>query len=144
MFTGIKLWQLIVIGAVVLGGAAYGVYAFFIEDDDETLSEDQQVVPVQLGDLINRVTTNGSLLYPNREVLTFGSSGTVAEVLVGEGEEVVEGQPLVALDAAAVGALEEAVAQARVSLADAEIALAAASAGYTPLELAQTEADVNG
>ena len=105
MFTAIKLWQLVAIGAVVLGGGAYGVYALVIQDDDDALSEDQQVIPVQLGDLINRVSTNGSLLYPNREVLSFGSQGTIAEVLVGEGEEVEEGQPLVILDAATVGAL---------------------------------------
>ncbi len=142
MFKAIKVWQLIVVGAVVLGGAAYGVYAFVISDGDEALSADRQVIPVQLGDLVNRVSTNGSLLYPNREVLTFGSQGTVGEVLVDEGDLVVEDQPLVTLDAAAVGALEEAVGEARIALADAENALAAAAAGYTPLELAKAEASL--
>ena len=141
MFTASRLWQLVV-GAIVLGGAAYGAYVLIIQDDDEALSEDQQVVPVQLGDLINRVSTNGSLLYPIREVLTFGSPGTIAEVLVDEGDAVEEGAPLVILDAAAIAALEEAVAQARGGLADAVNALAAASAGYTPLDLAQAEAGV--
>ena len=142
MFTAIKLWQLVAIGAVVLGGGAYGVYALVIQDDDDALSEDQQVIPVQLGDLINRVSTNGSLLYPNREVLSFGSQGTIAEVLVGEGEEVEEGQPLVILDAATVGALALAVDEARIALADAQDALASAAVGYTSLDLAQSEASV--
>ncbi len=142
MFKAIKLWQLVVVGAVVLGGAAYGVYALVISDGDEALSADRQVIPGQLGDLVNRVSTNGSLLYPNREVLTFGSQGTVGEVLVDEGDLVVEDQPLVTLDAAAVGTLEEAVGEARIALADAENALAAATAGYTPLELAKAEASL--
>ena len=142
MFTAVKLWQLIAIGAVVFGGGAYGVYAFVIQDGGDALGEDRQVIPVQLGDLINRVSTNGSLLYPNREVLSFGSQGTIAEVLVGEGEAVEEGQPLVILDAATVSALALAVDEARIALADAQGALASAAAGYTPLELAQAEASV--
>ncbi len=142
MFTAVKLWQLVAIGAIVLGGGAYGVYAFVIQDGGDALSEDQQVIPVQLGDLINRVSTNGSLLFPNREVLSFGSQGTIAEVLVGEGETVDEGQPLVVLDAATVGALALAVDEARVALAKAQGALASAAVGYTPLKLAQAEASV--
>ncbi|MCH8847461.1 MAG: efflux RND transporter periplasmic adaptor subunit [Chloroflexi bacterium] len=142
MLKAIKVWQLIVVGAIVLGGAAYGVYSLVIADGDDALSADQQVIPVQLGDLINRVSTNGSLFYPTREVLTFGSQGTVAEVLVKEGDAVEEGQALVTLDAAAVGALEEAVGEARIALSDAENALAAASAGYTPLELAKAQASL--
>ena len=142
MFKAIRVWQLIVVGAIVLGGAAYGVYALVISDGGDALSEGQQVIPVQLGDLINRVSTNGSLLYPTREVLTFGSQGTIAEVLVNEGDAVEEGQPLVTLDAATVVALEQAVAQARIALADAEDAFAAAPDGYTPLQLAQAEAEV--
>ncbi|MCI0821311.1 MAG: efflux RND transporter periplasmic adaptor subunit, partial [Chloroflexi bacterium] len=126
----------------VLGGAAYGVYSLVIADGDDALSADQQVIPVQLGDLINRVSTNGSLFYPTREVLTFGSQGIVAEVLVNEGDAVEEGQPLVTLDAATVVALEQAVAQARIALVDAEEAFAAAPEGYTLLQLAQAEAKV--
>ncbi|MCH7481652.1 MAG: HlyD family efflux transporter periplasmic adaptor subunit [Chloroflexi bacterium] len=142
MLKTIKLWQLVAIGAIVLGGAGYGVYASVIQDDGDALSEDQQVIPVQLGDLINLVSTNGSLFYPNRVVLSFGSQGTIAEVLVGEGEAVEEGQALVTLDAATVGALGLAVDEARIALAAAEGALAAASAGYTALERAMAEASV--
>ena len=92
MLKAIKVWQLIVVGAVVLGGAAYGVYSLVIADGDDALSADQQVIPVQLGDLINRVSTNGRLFYPTREVPTFASQGTVAEVLVSEGDAGAEGR----------------------------------------------------
>ena len=142
MLKAIKSWQAVLAAVVVLGGVGYGAYVLFFRADEEVLADDQQVIPVQLGDLINLVSTNGSLFYPNRETLAFGSQGTVAEVLVEEGETVEEGQPLATLDAATVAGLERAVAQARLDLRNAEGALAAAGAGYTALQLAQAEASV--
>ena len=45
------------------------------------LEQNQQLIPVKYGDLINEITTNGSLAFPNRETLSFGSPGTVVEIL---------------------------------------------------------------
>ena len=67
---------------------------------------------MQLGDLVNQVSTNGSIVFPNREILTFGTQGAVGGVLVEEGQQVEEGQILADLDRSTVASLEKAVAQA--------------------------------
>jgi HlyD family secretion protein len=143
-FKALKVWQVGVLAAVLVGtaGATYGVYALTTRTDGVELSEEQQLIPVQYGDLVNQVSTNGSLLFPDREMLTFGSQGTVSELLVAEGDQVAEGQPLARLDPATVASLERTVAQSRVALRNAKEALADATAPPSPLDMAQAEADV--
>ena len=140
----IKLWQATVLVTVLIGGAAaaYAVYAVVDSSDDVALAEDEQVIPVQYGDLVNQVSVSGSLKYPERETLTFGSQGTVSELLVEEGQSVTEGQPLAVLDSATTASLENAVAKARVSLQDAQDALDKAKNPHTTLDLAQAKAAV--
>ncbi|MCH7997106.1 MAG: biotin/lipoyl-binding protein, partial [Chloroflexi bacterium] len=142
VFKSLALWQLGVLAVVLIGaaGGTYGVYVLASDSGQADLGEDQQFITVQFGDLVNQVSTNGSLIFPERETLTFGSQGTVIEVLVAEGEQVEEGQFLARLDEASVASLEKAVAQARVNLQNAEDALAKAEDPHTPLDLAQAEA----
>ena len=140
----LKVWQVGVLAAVLVGtaGATYGVYAVATGTEGTDLDEGQQLIPVQYGDLVNQVSTNGSLLFPNRESLTFGSQGTVSELLAAEGEQVVTGQPLARLDPATMASLKKAVAQERVALRNAEEALMEAREPHSPLDMAQAEADV--
>ena len=44
---------------------------------DVGLSEDEQLYTVQYDDLINQVSTNGSVVFPNKEQLSFDYPGTV-------------------------------------------------------------------
>ena len=106
----LKLWQIAVLAAVLFGGigGAYGGYALIGDSDGTSLAENQQLIPVQRDNLVNQVSVSGSLVYPNRETLSFGSQGTAEEVLVEEGQRVVEGQPLARLDSATVASLETA------------------------------------
>ena len=60
---------------------------------DSGLGQDQQLYEVMVGDLVKEVAGSGSLIYPNRDSLTFGIQGTVGEVLVGEGDSIVAGPP---------------------------------------------------
>ena len=140
----IRAWQIGVLVAVLAGGigATYGVYSIVSSSGQVVLDEAQQMVPVTLGDLVNDVSINGSLVFPNRETLTFGIQGTVGEVLVEEGQRVDAGDPLATLDVETVANLERTVAQAEVSLRDAEGALAGSKSPYTYLDMAQGEADV--
>ena len=140
----LKLWQIGVLLAVLLGaaGGTYGIYAWLSGSGKVGLAEDQQLVPVQYGDLVNEVSTNGSLMFPNRETLAFGTQGTVGEVLVEEGQQVQEGEALASLDAATVTSLGKAVAQARINLQNAEDALTEAQNPHTDLAIAQAEAAV--
>ena len=144
VMTTLKLWQLGVLTVVLLGtaGAVAGVFIFVVGSDDNGISDDQQLIPVQLGDLINQVSTSGSLVFPGKEAVTFGTRGTVGEVNVEVGDEVEAGQLLATLDEATVVSLEQAVAQAQISLKAAEDDLEAAMNPYTPLDVALTEAQV--
>ncbi|MCH7472008.1 hypothetical protein IIA79_03545 [bacterium] len=69
-------------------GISYGVYSRATDGDKDVLEEGQQAIVVRTGDLVNEVSTNGSLIYPNRETLRFGIQGTIGEVLVEEGQAV--------------------------------------------------------
>ena len=143
-FKTLKPWQISVLAAILVGaaGATYGVYALVSDSGQAGLSDDQQLIPAQVGNLVNQISTNGSLVYPVRETLTFGTQGTVEEVLVEEGQVVEEGQALARLDATTVASLERAAARARVDLRSAEEALAEAKDPHTSLDLAQAEAEV--
>ncbi len=121
----LRPWQIVTLVIVLFGaaGATYGVYTRLGGPDQAGLADDQQLIPVRYGDLVNQVSTNGNLTFPNRETLTFGSQGTIAEVLVEEGQRVVAGQALAALDGTTLASLNQSVAQARVDLQTAEDAL---------------------
>ena len=108
-----------------------------------------KLVPVQRGDLTVEVTSTGNLVYSHEEELTFGVGGTIGEVLVEEDAIVEEGQVLARLDAASTLTLEQAVAQARITLTNAEDSLeearhpsgvAAAAANVAQAELAVVNA----
>ena len=144
VFKTLKLWQIGMLVVVLVGaaGATYGVYALVSGSGLASLGEDQQLIPVQYGDLVNQVSTNGSLIFPNREALAFASQGTVGEVLVEEGQQVEEGQELAKLDETTVASLEKAIAEARVNLQNAEDALAKAKDPHTAVDLAQAESNV--
>ena len=111
-----------VVLAVVLFAAAAATYGGYIRANSEApvaLEENQQLIPVRLGDLVNEVTTSGTIAFPNRQMLIFGSPGIVAELLVEEGEAVSQGQALATLDATAVTSLVRALAQAKVDHSNA-------------------------
>ena len=113
--------QIVALAVVLFGAAAatYGGYLRANSAEPVALEEDQQLIPVRLGDLVNEVTTSGTIAFPNRQMLIFGSPGIVAELLVEEGEAVSQGQALATLDATAVTSLVRALAQAKVDHADA-------------------------
>ena len=140
----VKLWQVAVLAALLVGaaGGTYGGYVLVTRSGGDGLGENQQLIPVQRGNLVNEVSTNGSLVFPNRELLTFGTQGTLGEVMVEEGDRVGTGQELAKLDAATVASLEKAAAQARVDLQRAEDALENARNPHTPLDIAQAESKV--
>ncbi|MSQ40059.1 MAG: efflux RND transporter periplasmic adaptor subunit [Dehalococcoidia bacterium] len=141
----IRLWQIGVLVTVLAGaaGAIYGGYALVGGSGSTGASANQQLIPVVFGNVVNQVSTSGSLVFANRATLTFGTQGTVGVVLVTEGQEVKEGQPLASLDAAAVASLEKAVAQARVNLRNAEDALAKTKVPYTPDDVAKAQSQVD-
>ncbi|MBI4338122.1 MAG: HlyD family efflux transporter periplasmic adaptor subunit [Chloroflexi bacterium] len=79
-----------------------------------------QVVAVTRGTIEVSVASSGNVSLPHQATLTFGSVGTVKEVVVQEGAAVKAGQALASLDTAS---LEKAVAQAEYNLKSAQQAL---------------------
>ena len=144
-FGSLTRWQvaLMVLVLIAAFGGTFGGYYLATRTSETELGENQLLIPVRLGDLVNEVSISGSLVYPNREALSFGAGGVVAEVLVAEGDTVQEGQPLARLDDESVAALKRAVAQARIDLRNAEDALEETKAPPTALDFAKAKAAVS-
>jgi multidrug efflux pump subunit AcrA (membrane-fusion protein) len=108
-------------------------------DGEAGLSENE-VMTIERGNLAVDITAAGNLALSHKEDLAFEISGTeqdpltVAEVLVAEGDSVIEGQVLVTVDASAledkVATREQAVTTAELNLRTAEINLEIASDSY--------------
>ena len=125
VFKHLRPWQMGILVAVLLAaaGTTYGWYNRVSGSSQPGLGKDQQLIPVQYGNLINQVSANGSLSFTNRETLTFGSPGTIKKVLVDAGQSVKKGQAIATLDSAAVASLKQAVAQAKVDLKNTQVSL---------------------
>ena len=121
----LSIWQMVVLVAVLFGSGAAVYYVYLDRTRPETteLAENQQLIPIRYGDIVNQVSTNGNLAFPEREFVHFSIKGTIGTLLVAEGDTVSAGQELARLDTATVSALEETAAQARVDLLEAEEAL---------------------
>ncbi len=98
------------------------------------LEMESQVVIVRRGNIISDIGASGNLELSRNEELAFEIDGTVAEVMVEEGEFVKEGQTLAMLDASEwedqLTALERQVTtknrdllQAKISVKNAELSL---------------------
>ena len=111
-------------------------------EDVAALEEGQQLVEVRLGDLVNQVTSSGSIVFPNREELSFGVAGTVGALLVAEGDQVAAGQPLARIDDETAAGVERDAAQAQVDLQDSQEAMDDAMAPPTALARVEAEAAV--
>ena len=135
----LRLWQVTVLVIVFLGsaGATYAAYYQSTNGTQAELSEDEQVLPVRMGDLVNQVSTSGVLTFPLRESLSFGTGGTAAELLVEENQRVTTGQELARLDPVTMADLEETIARTRLELSTAKESLEDLKEEVTAVELAQ-------
>jgi RND family efflux transporter MFP subunit len=138
----LAIWQILFLVVVLFGSATavYFVYADQTKAEPTELAENQQLIPIRYGDIVNQVSTNGNLAFPERDTLRFGIKGAVGEILVEEGQTVSVGQELARLDAPTIATLEEAVAQARVDLLNAEEALAELMEPATEVTMALEQA----
>ncbi|MBT3996310.1 MAG: HlyD family efflux transporter periplasmic adaptor subunit [Chloroflexi bacterium] len=136
----VKLGVFITLATVIAIGAYFGAQAFLLDDD--AVDDNRRPVAVERGTLLDDVTASGSVSFPELESLRFDISGTVAELLVEEGESVVEGQPLILLDDVTIAALESAVANAELALQDAGEDLADLLSGASSLERAVAESNL--
>jgi RND family efflux transporter MFP subunit len=116
--------------ALVLG---VGVVSLSCKNEAE--ETELQTASVQRGNLTVEISASGNLSLSVTQQLAFEMSGTVAEVLVEEGESVTEGQVLVRLDTSEwekeLVTLELSLLQAEINLDNAELALEAAEGDTT-------------
>ena len=136
-----KLWAVVVIVVAAGAGGYYGFNALTDSSAEEEAAQ-TQLVPVTRGDLVNDISVTGTLTYTSRETVTFGQQGFVSDIAVAEGDRVSAGDALAVLDAETVATLEQAIAQARINVRNAEDALDDARNPYTASQIAKAEADV--
>jgi RND family efflux transporter MFP subunit len=114
---------LIITICVVVVGIVLGIVFSRGDGREATLN----TVNVTRGDVVKTVLVDGSLVIPNKAYLSFGVTGTVAEVLVDEGNNVTKDQVLARLDAPS---LESSVEMAELQVEIAEEQVKAARAQY--------------
>ena len=95
---------LVAILVLVAAVAGYGACTLLGTSSQAALEENQRVIPVRMGVLTKEISVDGGIVFPNKETVAFASRGFVDEILVSEGEEVKEGQPLARLDAESIAA----------------------------------------
>lgn len=103
----------------------------------------EQIVVAQITDLIDSVSTSGTVIFPNRETVSFEISGDVGVVLVAEGAIVRPGQALASIDDATLASLQEDVAQAKITLQKVTEDLETALARPDEAEIAKANHEVN-
>ena len=126
IFITLKAWQVVVLLLIVCGivGAFYGAYGRSTASSiSSSLPANARLVRAQYGNLTNSVSASGSLVFGNKENLTFGSAGTVQEVNVAQDDAVKKGDVLAKLDNTSILSLQQSVTSARIALRDAQDAL---------------------
>ena len=145
----------LLLSVIILGAVLAGLFGCSAPSEEETA--ETQTATVILGDIVLDITAAGNLALSLTEDLAidlFFQEGTIAEVLVEEGDSVEEGQVLVRLDADEwddemstledlVTAKERALTQAQISLKTAEQNLKNARDNMATKELAVLNAQIS-
>jgi len=133
-----RVFVLILLVVLVAAGTGWGGYRYFQSGDSDE-SETWEVITVRRGTLEVSISATGSIEPLTQAKLGFGVGGTLAEVLVEEGERVQAGQLLARLDTTD---LEFQVAQAEASLELAKAQLAEVSSGPLAESIAASRAEL--
>lgn len=144
--------KIIIIGFILVGLIAASVSCS--SATDETGEAETRIVTVQRGNLTIDITAAGNLDLSRTEELAFEVAGTVAEVLVEEGDPVEEGQVLASLDKEEwdeeLSALEDKITdeerdllQAQINLKTAEQSLKNTQDNQATKELALLNAQIS-
>ncbi|NJN16393.1 MAG: efflux RND transporter periplasmic adaptor subunit [Oscillochloris sp.] len=132
----------IIVGIVLLAIIVVVAGSFFFAPQGPeagTLPEGWTTVQAERGSIASTVSATGNIEPAAEANLRFSTSGTVAEILVKPGDEVVPGQPLARIDS---DALELRIEQAEADLRQANADYEALLVGATPAEVAEAEARI--
>jgi HlyD family secretion protein len=120
---------------LVVAGAAAGVVLYRRYQGEQASAAQQAALRtevVQRGDIVAAVNATGSVLAERQAQLFFVTPGTVAEVMVADGDRVQAGQVLARLD----------VTELRLAVQQAEDALAIAQLNRQKLQAGPSEDDI--
>jgi len=123
----------------LIAGLAYAGWAAQQQSAALAQGAPQETATVQRGTLSQTIEGTGSLVPCSEVTLAFLTGGTAAEVMVGEGDTVEVGQPLVRL---ATDELESEVAQAEAQMASAQASLAQFLADPRGEDVAELESNL--
>ena len=132
-----KLGAFIVL--VIVGAIVYFNFVSSEPNDSSSLSEDEELHSVGLGDVRRQVSINGRLVFSTKKTLGFGSQGVVSEISVVEGQLVTKGDLLAKLDDLTIKTLERDVAQSALNLQLAQDLLEEGLEGTSVLDRAQLQ-----
>ena len=131
----LKILSAFLLSSILIAVIFYFGYQQIFNNDSASDQENIQIIPVKRGDLVNSISINGSLTYPNKENLNFGSNGVLSEILVEPGDRVTKGQILAVLSDSDIAQLQKEVAQKQVDLNDAKDALDLAKEPNSQIDL---------
>jgi HlyD family secretion protein len=127
---------LITAGVVGAGGITYAV----LQQNSKPVDISDLVVSVEAQTLRVRIEANGTVQPAQTVNLSPKSAGTVARLLVEQGDRVQKGQVIAQMDSGDVSAQ---ITQARAKIAQAEARLNQLRNGNRPEEISQSEARVS-
>jgi multidrug efflux pump subunit AcrA (membrane-fusion protein) len=131
-----KLFVGAVLSAGIVAAVAFGVWFYFVDDESASESSALLEAPVTRGDLVDSVSSDGTIVFPERSPMSFGTAGTLSELLVSVGDEVLEWQEMARLDDLTTSNLATSVEEARASLEKTKDDLSEAKSAASDLELA--------
>jgi HlyD family secretion protein len=137
-----KLFWIIVLALVLTasGGGYYYYNNVYLLAQEPAAETSVSTYTVSTGDLSITASGSGTLVPGNELALGFQSGGVLAEVSVKVGDQVEAGQVLARLDDADA---QDQVAQAEISLRQAELDLAALNEGTDAADLAAAQASLS-
>ena len=134
--------SVLVFGAIGIVIAAALYYFLVLRDESGASAQTASQVEfeVGLGNIVSATSLSGTLVYSQKEQLTFGGAGTVDEVMVTDGQTVAAGDPVASLDDVSVARLVAAVADAETAVSQAQTKYNNALSGASGrLNLAEAE-----
>jgi len=137
-----RLFWIVVLAlvSVVATGGYFYYNDIYLEAQEPAEGPAITTYTVARGDLVITAGGSGTLVPASEIALGFDSSGTLAELLVAVGDQVEAGQLLARLSDADA---RDQVAQAEISLRQAELDLADLTAEVDPADLAAAEANLS-
>ena len=139
MFRNKIFWIVAIALVLAVSGGYYYYHNVYLQAQEQAEEETITTYTVGRGDLVITASGSGTLVPATEIAVGFQSGGVLADVLVEVGDKVQAGQVLARLDDADA---QDQVAQAQISLRQAELNLAKLTQDADPADLAAAQASL--